>query len=136
MFCKLITSALLGLLLFVSEASAEKRVALVIGNGSYKLQGLLRNPPSHGSIAGDALARARFDVIETKVDQGIAEFRQALRRFQTQADGAEVALVYFAGHGIEANGVNWLIPTDAELNDDRDLEYEAIKSELMLQALR
>jgi uncharacterized caspase-like protein len=72
----------------------------------------------------------------TKINLGIADFRQALRRFQSQANGAEVALVYFAGHGIEANGVNWLVPTDAELNEDRDLDYEAIKADLVLQALQ
>ena len=59
---------------------------------------------------------ADFETVEVKANLGIAEFRQALRRFQAQADGAEVALIYFAGHGIEAKGANWLIPTDAELN--------------------
>jgi uncharacterized caspase-like protein len=78
----------------------------------------------------------QFETIETKINLGIAEFRQALRRFQSQANGAEVALVYFAGHGIEANGADWLIPTDADLEEDRDLDYEAIKADLMLQALQ
>jgi hypothetical protein len=58
-----------------------------------------------------------------------------LRRFQSLNTGADVALVYFAGHGMEVGGVNWLIPTDAELAEDRDLEYEAIKTDLVLQAL-
>jgi TPR repeat protein len=87
-------------------------------------------------LIGQALSKARFETVETKIDLGIAEFRQALRRFQSQANGAEVALVYFAGHGIEANGANWLIPTDAELSEDRDLDYEAIKADLVLQALQ
>ncbi len=119
-----------------APALAEKRAALVIGNGAYKAQGRLDNPPNDARLIGQSLAGAGFEIVETKMDLGIAEFRQALRRFQAQANGAEVALVYFAGHGVEANGANWLIPTDAELAEDRDLEYEAIKSDLMLQALR
>jgi hypothetical protein len=123
-------------LLTAAPASAEKRVALVIGNGAYKAQGRLDNPPNDARLIGQVLAGAGFATVETKMDVGITEFRQSLRRFQSQANGAEVALVYFAGHGIEAGGTNWLIPTDAELAEDRDLEYEAIKSDLMLQALR
>ena len=120
----------------VSAASAEKRVALVIGNGGYKAQGQLNNPPNDARLLGEALARANFEVVETKTDVGIAEFRQILRKFQSQTDGADVALVYFAGHGIETSGVNWLIPIDATLGEDRDLEYEAIKTDLVLSALR
>ena len=120
----------------VGRAAAEKRVALIIGNGVYKAQRSLDNPPNDARLIGGSLAKARFEIIETKTNLGIAEFRQALRRFQAQANGADVALVYFAGHGIEANGNNWLIPTDAELAEDRDLDYEAIKADLVLQALQ
>ena len=131
-------SAIIGLMLFTfsAEPAAAKRVALVIGNGDYKVQGGLVNPPNDAKLLGESLARAKFEIIDTKTNLGIAEFRQALRRFQAQANGADVALVYFAGHGIEANGANWLIPTDAELAEDRDLDYEAIKADLVLQALQ
>ncbi len=117
-------------------ASAEKRVALVIGNGKYTSGGQLANPPNDAGLVGAALAKAHFETVVAKTNLGIAEFRQTLRKFQAQANGAEVAFVYFAGHGIEANGSNWLIPTDAELSEDRDLEYEAIKADLVLQALQ
>lgn len=128
----------MGLLFLVAEtgaARAEKRVALVIGNGAYKAQRLLENPANDARLVSQALTAARFAVVDTKTDLGIGEFRQALRRFQTLSTGADVAFVYFAGHGMEVGGVNWLIPTDAELTDDRDLEYEAIKTDLVLQAL-
>ena len=128
----------MGLLLLVAGASvagAEKRVALVIGNGAYKAQRLLENPANDARLVSQALTAARFAVVDTKTDLGIGEFRQALRRFQSLSTGADVAFVYFAGHGIEVGGVNWLIPTDAELAADRDLEYEAIKTDLVLQAL-
>jgi serine protease Do len=131
-----VTVAFCVLLALGSGAYAERRVALVIGNGTYNSQNRLTNPPNDARLIGEALAKANFETIETKVNLGIADFRQALRRFQSQANGAEVALVYFAGHGIEANGANWLIPTDAELTEDRDLDYEAVKADLVLQALQ
>jgi Caspase domain len=131
-----IIAGFLALLAVAEPAFAQKRVALVIGNGAYKAQRLLDNPPNDALLIGESLTKAKFDIVETKINLGIAEFRQALRRFQAQANGAEVALVYFAGHGIEANGANWMIPTDAELTEDRDLDYEAIKGDLVLQALQ
>jgi uncharacterized caspase-like protein/Tfp pilus assembly protein PilF len=132
----LLTGLLLILISVASPALAKNRVALVIGNGAYKARNQLVNPPSDAHLISKALNKAQFEKIETKINLGIAEFRQALRTFRSEADGAEVALVYFAGHGIEANGANWLIPTDAELADDRDLDYDAIKADLVLQALQ
>ena len=118
-----------------TASSAEKRVALVIGNGAYKAQRSLGNPANDAGLIGQALTAARFTTVDAKTDLGIGEFRQALRRFQSLTTGADVAFIYYAGHGMEVGGVNWLIPTDAELADDRDLEYEAIKTDLVLQAL-
>lgn len=112
-----------------------KRVALVIGNGDYKAAGKLKNPINDADLIASALTTAKFQTVETTINLGIAEFRQALRRFQADAIGAEVALIYYAGHGLEANGVNWLVPTDAELANEGDLEYEAIRIDLALRAL-
>ena len=131
-----IIAGILVLLAGTEEAVGQKRVALVIGNGAYKAHHALENPPNDARLVTQSLAKAKFEVIETKIDVGIGEFRQALRRFRSQADGAEAAVVYFAGHGMEVNGANWLIPIDAELAEDGDLEYEAIKSDLVLQALQ
>jgi len=130
--------ALLGLVSLVVGATpclAAKRAALLVGNAAYRSAGALSNPLNDVKLVAAALRKAEFDIVEVKSDLGIAEFRQALRRFQSEADGAEMALIYFAGHGIEAKGVNWLIPVDAELNLDRDLEYEAIRLELALEAV-
>src|SRR5262245_25011405 len=109
---------ILCLLVLVSSAgasSAEKRVALVIGNGAYKAQRLLENPANDAGLIGQALTGARFTTVDIKTDLGIGEYRQVLRRFQSLSTGADVAFVYYAGHGMEVGGVNWLIPTDAEL---------------------
>lgn len=127
--------AMLILQLLTEIAVAQKRVALVIGNAAYKIGDKLANPVNDGKLIATALKSARFETVEAKSNLGITEFRQSLRRFQALADGAEVALIYFAGHGVEVNGINWLIPTDAELGATRDLEYEAIKIDLALQAL-
>jgi uncharacterized caspase-like protein len=75
------------------QASAEKRAALVIGNGAYKAHGILDNPPNDARLVAKALANASFEVIDTQLNLGNGEMRQALRRFQSQADGAEVAII-------------------------------------------
>ncbi len=116
-------------------AQGSRRVALVIGNNDYKSEGRLQNAVNDAQLVAAALKTAKFETIEAKADLGIREFLQSLRQFQRQADGADVALIYFSGHGVEANGNNWLIPTDAVLAGDRDLEYEAIRIDLALQAL-
>ena len=119
-------SLFLALLTFASVVAlatpslAAKRAALLVGNAAYRIAGVLANPLNDVELVALALRRASFDVVEVKPNLGIAEFRQTLRRFQTEADGADMALMYFAGHGVEAKGANWLIPVDAELNLDRD----------------
>ena len=121
--------------LLAPQALAQKRVALVVGNNAYTSEGRLDNAINDARLVARALAQAGFQTIEAKSDLSIGAFRQSLREFRRLADGAEVALIYYAGHGIEANGVNWLIPVDAVLREDRDLEYEAIRTDLALQAL-
>lgn len=112
-----------------------KRVALVIGNGAYVTAGRLANAQNDMNLVGAALKQAGFTTVITRTDLSTQTFQKALREFQTQADGAEVALIYYAGHGIEAKGVNWLIPVDATLADERALPYEAIDTNLALEAV-
>jgi len=114
--------------------TAPRRVALVIANGAYVHTGSLKNPTSDAEIVRQSLRRAGFELVEASNNLGVAPFRDALRKFSGEAAGAEVALVYYAGHGIEAAGRNWLIPTDAVLQRDADLDYEAIDIDLVLKA--
>lgn len=116
-------------------AQAPKRVALVIGNGAYVTAGRLANAQNDMNLVSGALKQAGFTTVTTRTDLSTQAFQKALREFQTQADGAEVALIYYAGHGIEAKGVNWLIPVDATLSDERALPYEAIDTNLALEAV-
>lgn len=130
--------AALALMMLAGASQAQpapKRVALVIANATYANANVLTNPPNDARIVADGLRHAGFQTVTLKANLGVADFQRALRDFQTQADGAQVALVYYAGHGIEGNGKNWLIPTDAVLNSERDLVYEAIDLDLVMSTV-
>ena len=109
--------AMIVALLAAPSFAQAKRVALVIGNGAYVTAGRLVNAQNDMALVSTALKQAGFTTVTTRTDLSTQNFQKALREFQTQADGAEVALIYYAGHGIEAKGVNWLIPVDATLSD-------------------
>lgn len=86
----------------------ERRVALVIGNSGYVTGGRLAKPGNDAGLVAAALKAAHFSTVEARTDLGVSEFRQALRAFQSESDGAAVSLIYFAGHGIEVSGTNWV----------------------------
>ena len=123
------------LLCVVASPSAEaRRAALIIGNGSYANATALTNPVNDAQLVAGAARKAGFDVtLVTDVTR--AAFDQALRDFRQQADGADVAMVYFAGHGIESGGTNWLLPVDVRLLESRDLRFEAIELDGLLETL-
>jgi len=106
-------------------ASAADRVALVIGNGAYQKVPTLPNPPRDATDIGAALERLNFKVTRLS-NASAAEMRKAIVDFGRTTDGSEMAVVFYAGHGMEAGGENWLIPTDAELRSDADVESEAV----------
>jgi hypothetical protein len=129
-----IVSALLlaGAWLAGSPALAEKRVALVIGNSSYDRVAKLSNPVNDASIMAETFKGAGFDSVDLRRDLKINDMRRALREFVDQSSDADVAVVYFAGHGIEIDGVNYLIPVDAVLDRDRDIYDEGLSLERVL----
>jgi uncharacterized caspase-like protein len=118
----------------VETAATGRRVALVIGNSDYTSVDRLKNPANDASAMAAALTRLGFDVVE-KHDLGVAQMQRALRSFEDKAEGTDWALVYYAGHGLEQNGKNWLIPVDAELTRATDLPDEAIPVERVLDRL-
>jgi uncharacterized caspase-like protein len=124
--------ALLALTSFGTPASA-KRVALVIANSRYAYATTLKNPVSDARLIAGALRSAGFDSVEQFADLNKAGLEAALLRFGKRAENADVALIYYAGHGIEAGGENYLIPTDARLERDRDLDVEATRLETALR---
>jgi uncharacterized caspase-like protein len=116
---------LLSSLVGTAPAFAADRVALVIGNGIYKKVPTLPNPPRDAADIGRALERLNFKVTQLS-NVGAAEMRKAIVDFGRTTEGSEMAVVFYAGHGMEVGGENWLIPTDAELRSDTDVESEAV----------
>ena len=110
---------------FANAAQAAGRVALVIGNGAYQKAPALPNPTRDAGDVADALGRLGFTVTRAMNLNG-TDMRRALTVFGRAAAGADMAVVYYAGHGIEVGGENWLIPVDAELQRDVDTENEAV----------
>ena len=126
---------LTALALFAPTAAEARKVALVIGNSDYANTSRLANPVNDIRIIAASARQAGFDDVTIAADLSVNDFQKAMRDFRAKADGAEVAMVYFAGHGIEAQGKNWLIPTDAQLKSDLDLPYEAINLDRLMESV-
>lgn len=103
-----------------------RRVALVIGNARYTNAPVLTNPPSDAASVSAALREAGFQTVTVKTDLSQQATLIALREFASLADAADWAVVYYAGHGIEFGGNNYLIPVDARLQSDRDIDLEGV----------
>jgi len=116
--------AIAAMIFCISPAEA-KRVALVIGNSAYKNVAPLDNPGNDANDVGAAFERLGFEVLKVK-DGTFDGMRRGLLDFARKARGSEIAIVFFAGHGMEVGGENYLIPVDAELKADVDVDHEAI----------
>src|SRR5262249_6440729 len=125
----------LGLIL-PDAAHAERRVALVVGNSEYRSVAVLPNTVNDAQAIAALLKKADFEGVDLRQNLGVVEFKRALREFMMQAERADIAVVYYAGHGIEAAGNNYLIPIDAKLASDYDAEDEAISLDRVVQALQ
>lgn len=112
-----------------------RRVALVVGSAEYKV-GRLANPVNDAAAVAETLEnRLKFDKVLLRPNLNLDGFRAALREIATQSRGAEVGVVFFAGHGIELGDRNYLIPTDAALAASADIELEAIALDTVLRQL-
>ena len=127
----------LGLLLaaaFAVPASAAQRVALVIGNAEYAHAPELANPLNDANDIGTALDRLGFEVT-TLENADYDAMRRGLRAFTRASAAAEIALVFYAGHGIEVDKRNFLIPVDARLLSDREVEFETVALDLVSRSV-
>src|SRR5262249_28382350 len=115
---------------------AECRVALVIGNSGYtsSLVQALPNPRHDAKLVADALRQAGFETVEL-TDLDLAGMVKALQAIRNKADSSDWPLVYFAGHGIEINRANSLLPVDAKLADSRDVKQETVSYEDFAEAI-
>jgi tetratricopeptide (TPR) repeat protein len=105
---------------------SSKRVALVIGNSDYANVGALNNPKNDAREIASALRRLGFNEVMELYDLDQGAMSRALRDFGDHAAGAEWAVVFFSGHGMEMNGTNYLVPIDAQLKRDAHVADEAI----------
>lgn len=112
-----------------------RRIALLIGNSGYLHAPVLANPANDVKALAIVLQAVGFQSVTVKMDLRREEMISALRQFAQAADKADWAVVYYSGHGIEYNGVNYMIPIDAELRADRDIDLESIDVGKALGAL-
>ena len=115
-------------------ASANERAALVIGNAAYEHVPPLVNPRNDAEDMAGLLRRLGFVVTEG-LDLADAAMEDRIRAFARQAKAAEVALLFYAGHGMQVGGVNYLLPVDARLADEADLPFEAVALDLVLRSM-
>ena len=118
------------------DARAAERVALVVGNAAYQKVPRLLNTPNDAAAVAQMFREAKFDVVEARSDLTNTEMRRALREFHAKSRDAEYAVIFYAGHGIEIDGMNYLVPVDAVLEQDNDAFDEAVPLERPLQAAR
>jgi len=123
------------LLLICQPAFAGKRVALVVGDSAYQNVPPLRNPANDAAMMEMTFRQAGFDVVDARHDLSAQETRQALRQFADSAQDADIAVIYYAGHGVEVDGINYLIPVDARLERDNDVFDEALPLDRVLLAV-
>jgi hypothetical protein len=122
-----------GLLVSATVAKADKRVAFVVGNGAYKNVAALPNPAIDAKSMATVLRNVGFDVVEgTNLTRD--KMTERLLEFGKKAEGADVALFFYAGHGIAINGTNYLLPVDADIKSEMDVKLgSAINIDLTLE---
>jgi tetratricopeptide (TPR) repeat protein len=118
-----------------APAPAETRVALVIGNSSYSNAGSLPNARGDAEKIAATLRRVGFSTVTLSLDLPREKISEALKSFAALADRADWAVVYYAGHGIEFGGANYLIPTDAKIASDRDISFETVSLDQVMIAV-
>ena len=119
--------------LTIEEMESEQRVALVIGNGAYE-NSPLKNPANDARVMSQTLRDCGFRVIE-KINANRREMREALREFETQIRQGGVGLFYFAGHGMQVQGRNFLVPIGADVQAENEVEDESIDASLVLRKM-
>lgn len=122
------------MLLMAAPLRAETRLALVVGNSAYKHTPVLDNPLNDARDIAGALERTGFEVI-VAVDADKRQMDGALRAFAEKLARADVALFFYAGHGLQVGNENWLLPVDAKLGSQRDLEFEAVRLDFVLRQM-
>lgn len=117
-----------------AEAAPERRVALVIGNSAYVNAPPLANPRNDATEVGGALRRLGFQVIDG-YDLNNTDMQRRVQEFAREVETADVALLFYAGHGLQVAGENYLVPVDAALKRQADLDFEAVKVDRIVKQM-
>jgi hypothetical protein len=125
---------LVGTVVTALPATAAKRVALVIGNSAYQYTAPLPNPVNDSRAVAEALRRLDFVVIEA-IDQDKPGMKRLLRQFSAELQDADASLFFYAGHGMQVEGQNYLVPVDAALESEVDLPFEAVAVDAVLNPM-
>jgi len=131
---RVLTAVFIYFFAWSTNAHADKRVALVIGNSEYGTQLRLPNPSNDARDMADSLRSLGFEVI-VRVNADKQGFMQALAEFSRTVAGAEIGLFYYAGHGMQFNGSNYLMPVGAQLQDEVSVRFELVALEEVQRAL-
>ncbi|XSC48055.1 caspase family protein [Bradyrhizobium sp. RDT10] len=118
-----------------SAAAGPRKVALIVGNGAYRNAAPLDNPPRDAKLIASTFRELGFAIVTLAPDLTRDKFFAALHEFGLEAEKADWAVVYYAGHGMEIGGVNYLIPVDARLKADSDAETQAVALEQVIAAV-
>jgi uncharacterized caspase-like protein len=123
--------ALIASAAFAAPGLEAVRVALVIGNGAYRDAPRLANPPNDATDIAAELKQLGFSVV-LGIDLDMAGFASTLRTFSREVEGADVALLFYAGHGLQVDGTNYVIPVDAKIETSSDLAFQAVKLDTLI----
>ena len=125
-------------LILCSPAAAEKRVALVIGNSAYQNIARLDNPKNDAVLMADTLGKLGFALINggAQLDLEKASLDNAIQNFGRQIQGADVALFYYAGHGVQISGANYLVPVNANPTREADVDFQMVDINLVLRQMQ
>ena len=132
-FALFVVSPLLGQLNSQQTTQQEKRIALVIGNGNY-IGGILSNPENDAKAMKNVLLKSGFEVLEYEnLKQG--QMKKAIDDFGMKLKNFDVGLFFYAGHGIQSRGLNYLIPVDADLQTEAQVEYDCVQADRVLSLM-
>ena len=113
---------------------AAKRVALVIGNSNYVNATRLTNPANDATDVAHALDNLGFKVVQG-LDLELASMQRAVQDFAERLKGAEVGLLFYSGHGLQVAGINYLVPTNASVRSEADLDFQLLRLDLILKQM-
>src|SRR6476660_8223683 len=121
-----------------SPAKADKRVALVVGNSSYRNITQLDNPRNDASLLAETLRSVGFELVGGRAltDLDKASFDTAVQNFGNQLAAADVALFYYAGHGVQVRGSNYMVPVGANPAKEADVDFQMVDVALVLRRIR